>query len=201
MRHVKILAALIAALLLAGCAAPPADGGDKELNTADFFAMDTYMELKACGASDDLMEKAEEAVCGLESRLSTTRDDSEVSLVNANGGGQVSEDTLFILRRALEICGETEGRLDISVYPVVRAWGFTAESYRVPEASEIESLLKNVDYEKIVLDGNVVGLPKGMEIDLGAVAKGYTVDMLRGIFAEAGIDNALFNLGGNVLAL
>ncbi len=201
MRYVKILAALLAVLLLAGCASAPAESGAGDIKTAELFAMDTYMEIKAYDASDELMEQAEKAIYSLEARLSATKEDSEISLVNANGGGEVSEDTLFILRRALEICGETQGALDISVYPVVRAWGFTTESYRVPEASELESLLKNVDYEKIAISEDTVTLSEGMEIDLGSVAKGYTVDMLRALFTDAGVDNALFNLGGNVLAL
>ena len=50
------------------------------------------------------------------------------------------------------MCRRTDGALDISVYPIVRAWGFTTEEYQVPEETEIESLLPLVDYTKIQYD-------------------------------------------------
>ena len=98
------------------------------------------------------------------------------------------------------MCRRTDGALDISVYPIVRAWGFTTEEYQVPEETEIESLLPLVDYTKIQYDtatGNV-SIPKGMTIDLGSIAKGYGGQLAAQLLREKGVTSALLNLGGNV---
>ena len=91
--------------------------------------------------------------------------------------------------------------MDVTIYPVVRAWGFTAGDYRVPEAAELSALLEGVDYTRVALEGERLTLPEGMELDLGAVAKGWTGDQLMEIFAGAGVTSAIVELGGNVQTL
>ena len=110
-------------------------------------------------------------------------------------------DTAALLERALALCGETGGALDVSIYPVVRAWGFTTGAYRVPEEAELAALLERVDYTRISLEGTVLTLPEGMELDLGAVAKGWTGDRLMELLRGEGITSAIVELGGNVQAL
>jgi len=204
----KIASLFLLLLLLAGCAsgASPAGGvspSPAELRGTELFAMDTYMELKGYGASDALLEAAADRIRALEDALSTTREESEISRLNRDGETNVSEETYRILTRSLELCRETGGALDITVYPVVRAWGFTTQEYRVPESGEIAALLETVDYRGIARDDSTraVSLPESAEIDLGAVTKGYVVDVLRSLFEEVGVHDALFNLGGNVLTM
>ncbi len=191
-------------LLLTACGqgtAPATAADPAELNAADFFAMDTYMEIKGYGASDELLQEAEAQIHALESRLSATLPDSEIALLNASGAAEVSDDTAFLLEKALALCAETDGALDISMYPIVKAWGFTTADYHVPTDGEVASLLQKVGYTRIEQNGRAVTLQDGMEIDLGAVTKGYVVDVLAGLFEEHGVENALFNLGGNVLTM
>ncbi len=87
------------------------------------------------------------------------------------------------------------------MYPVVRAWGFTTGDYRIPDEEELAALLERVDYTRAALEGDTLTLPEGMELDLGAVAKGYTGDQLMELFAENGVTSAIVELGGNVQAL
>ena len=89
----------------------------------------------------------------------------------------------------------------MTVYPVVRAWGFTTGDYRVPEPAELAELLERVDYTRVSLSGSTLTLPEGMELDLGAVAKGYTGDVLMELLEEQGVASAIVELGGNVQAL
>jgi thiamine biosynthesis lipoprotein len=96
------------------------------------------------------------------------------------------------------MCRETQGALDISIYPVVRAWGFTTGSYQVPSQDTLDTLLYNVDYRQIQVDGSQVTLAPGMEIDLGSVAKGYVGQQVAQQLRDAGVTSALLNLGGNV---
>jgi thiamine biosynthesis lipoprotein len=185
-------AAVTAAAILSlfGC-------GSSEPETASFLAMDTVMELKVYGSAD-AVEAAEQKVYELESKLSVTDSESEIYAINQNGSGAVSDETAELLSDALALCEETGGALDISVYPIVREWGFTTGEYRVPTDREISSLLGTVDYSAVTLDSGTVTLSPGMEIDLGSVAKGYTGDCVAALLRESGVQSALLYLGGNV---
>ena len=165
-----------------------------------FFAMDTYMSLRFWGGSDGLPEKAEQLVLDMEAALSTTAEDSEIACLNDSGDGELSADTAELLGRALELCGELNGALDISIYPVVRAWGFTNPEggYRVPAPEELQELLAQVDYRRVSLDGTHARLEPGMQIDLGAVTKGCLGDRLSRLLCENGVKSGLLDLGGNI---
>ena len=196
----RLLPLLCALLLLTGCGA--GSGETTQLHTATILAMDTVMDLSVYGGSQELMDRARERVLELEGVLSTTDPGSEIYALNRTGSAELSGDAAALLARGLELCRETEGALDLSIYPVVRAWGFTTGEYRVPETEELAELLEHVDYTKIACpDAGSVALPEGMELDLGGVAKGYTGDRLIELLRESGITSALLNLGGNVQTL
>ena len=164
--------------------------------------MDTAMRLTVYGqGAGEAAGLARERVLELEALLSVTDENSDICAANRNGGGTLHADTAALLERALALCGETGGALDVSIYPVVRAWGFTTGAYRVPEEAELAALLERVDYTRISLEGTVLTLPEGMELDLGAVAKGWTGDRLMELLRREGITSAIVELGGNVQAL
>lgn len=168
----------------------------------EFLAMDTAMRLTVYGqGAGEAAGLARERVLELEALLSVTDENSDICAANRNGGGVLHADTAALLERALALCGETGGALDVSIYPVVRAWGFTTGAYRVPEEAELAALLERVDYTRISLEGTVLTLPEGMELDLGAVAKGWTGDRLMELLRREGITSAIVELGGNVQAL
>ena len=200
----RLLASLLLlSLLLTGCAAgtaePPASSGDPA--TATVFAMDTVMDLTIYG-DPALLTKAESEILRLEGLFSVTEDTSEIARLNREGTVELSGDTAALLEQGLALCEMTGGALDLSVYPVLRAWGFTTGAYRVPDGEEIAALLPLVDYGQLSLthDGTAA-LAAGMEIDLGSVAKGYTGDVLARLFRENGVTSGLLNLGGNVQAI
>ena len=191
MRRAPLLAAALA-LLLAGCA-PTA-------RSSTLFAMDTVMELTVYGPQERLDEAAE-LIHDAEGLLSVTAEGSDIALLNSAGKGEVHGETAALLERALEICALTDGALDITVYPLVRAWGFTTGEYRIPEDGEIEKLLEGVDYASVRLEDGAVALPRGALLDLGAVAKGWTADLIAEGWRDAGVKSGLINLGGNVMAV
>ncbi|MBQ8236680.1 MAG: FAD:protein FMN transferase [Oscillospiraceae bacterium] len=182
-------------LVLWGCSAPV------EAQTRTIFAMDTVMELTVYADNEKLLSEAVSRIRELESKLSVTMDGSEIHTVNSAGTAPLSGDTADLLTRALALCASTGGTLDISIYPVVSAWGFTTGEYRIPEKAELETLLGRVNYSAIVLEEGVVSVPEGMQIDLGSVAKGYTGDIISTLLKENGVTSALLNLGGNVQAV
>lgn len=188
-----LLLALVFALMgLCGC-------GVKS-RTMTLTAMDTVITLTVYGRSG-LLDGCAERILDLEKKLSVTDEASEICALNTNGSAELSAGTAELIRRALEFSAETGGALDITIYPVVRAWGFTTGDYRVPSDSELSALLALVDYGKVELEGNTCRLPEGAMIDLGAVAKGYASDVLAAYLRENGVKRAILNLGGNVYAL
>ena len=188
-------ALLSAAFLLTDCSGAPA----QEPETATFFAMDTAMDFTVYGDAA-LLDEAETLIGSLEEQVSVTDEHSDIYAIDHTGSGSLSGNAAELMEQALELCRRTGGALDISVYPIVRAWGFTTGSYQVPDEETIQSLLPLVDYTQIQYDAatGVVTLPEGMEIDLGSVAKGYAGQLAAQMLREHGVQSALLNLGGNV---
>lgn len=196
-RILKSCAVLIFSMaFLSGC-------GAKKIETSTIFAMDTIMELQIEG-DQELLTEAEGKIRSLEGLLSVTDEDSDIYKLNENSTFEISDTTADIMSKALNMCDRTGGALDISIYPVLKAWGFTTGEYRVPEDAELESLKTLVDYRQIQLLDNGsdncsgASIPAGMQVDLGSVAKGYTSSMLYDFFREKGVKSGLINLGGNV---
>ena len=188
-------ALLSAAFLLTGCSGAPA----QEPETATFFAMDTAMDFTVYGDAA-LLDEAETLIGSLEEQVSVTDEHSDIYAIDHTGSGSLSGNAAELMEQALELCRRTGGALDISVYPIVRAWGFTTGSYQIPDEETIQSLLPLVDYTQIQYDAatGVVTLPEGMEIDLGSVAKGYAGQLAAQMLRNSGVESALLNLGGNV---
>ena len=181
------------------------DNADSQEASTELFAMDTYMSLKAYGENaQEAVDAAADEIKRLDEVLSTGDENSEVAGINANEGGTLSEDTSYLLERSMELYEKTDGLFDIAIYPVMEAWGFTTQNYRVPEDSELKELLKLTDASKIQYDEKnkkVSFNQDGMKIDFGGIAKGYTSARIMDIYKENGIASGLVNLGGNVQAL
>ncbi len=171
--------------------------------SATIFAMDTYMAFEAYGDhAEEAVADASEEIRRLENLFSTNIESSDVAKINAAGGGDVSDETAELVEASLDFYEKTDGAYDITVYPIVRAWGFTTGSYRVPEDTEIRLLLPLVGSHKMHLERHRISFDKkGMMIDLGTIAKGYTSQRLALLFQSKGIESALINLGGNVQAV
>lgn len=169
----------------------------------DVFAMDTYMSLTAYGDNAaNALDKATEKISELESILAVNSEESDVWKINNSNGNsvQVSDDTAEIIASAIEYCDST-GTLDITIYPVLREWGFTTRDYKIPDDETLNRLLKNVNYSDIQVNGNIISVPENYMIDLGAVAKGYTGDEVIAELRKNGVESAIISLGGNVQSL
>lgn len=209
-----VLCAALMGALTAGASGPVHAMAEEEIIlqsnadgsvTADLFAMDTYMSLKAYGknAKEALKAGAEE-IRRLDRLLSTGREDSEISVLNKDGAAVLSEDVFGLFGRALEIGEETGGVFNVTIYPVMKLWGFPEKDYRVPSEEELSEALALADPGSVETDQNtrrVQFLKEGMAADLGGIAKGYTGARVTEIFREHGVDSGLVSLGGNVQAL
>lgn len=199
------------ALLLSGCGAQLSP--DEAQESIQVLAMDTAMLITTYGERSPAAAYAcEDTIRDLEKQLSRTDPDSEVSRLNASGGEpvEVGEDLGVLLELAGYYRGSTGGTFNIAIAPVVSAWGFTEDSFRVPSQGELDGLLALVDGFQVSMtpslgsngDGpkTMVSLGPGQSIDLGGLAKGYAADKIVGVLQGHDVPRANINLGGNVLA-
>lgn len=171
----------------------------------DVFAMDTYMTFTAYGMNaEEAVADAQELILKLDEMLSTGREESEVSILNRNGSGELSEDAFYLLQQSIHMCQKTEGAFNPAVYPLMQAWGFPTKEFRVPEKEVIDKCLSVLDVSQIqsdASDGHVEFQAEGMKVDFGGIAKGYTSSRIVDVFKEHGIESGIINLGGNVQTL
>ena len=201
----RITALLLAALAvcgLTGC------GGTRDPDEAQesiqVIAMDTAMVLTAYGKeSTRAVYDAEEEVRRLDALLSRTSGSSEISMLNGAGGEMVpvGAEICTLIQTAGDFTEATGGAFDITIAPVVSAWGFTTDSYQVPDREVLQTLLESVGMEHVHLSGGSARLDPGTMIDLGGIAKGYTADRVAEIFQEHAVPRGKVELGGNILVI
>jgi len=170
------------------------------------FMLNTVINITAYGEkANEAIQAAFDDVKRIENLLSCHIETSEISKINAIAHKEkveISEETLFVLKKALEMSQKTDGAFDISVKPLADLWNITAENPVIPSESEITKAKSCVGYENIVIDGNTIFFKKeGVQIDLGGAAKGYCADKVCQVLKHYGIKNALIDLGGNIYAL
>ena len=142
-----------------------------------------------------------------ENRLSRNIPESEISEINRQAGikpVKVSDDTFSLLEKGIWYSGIQGSSFDITIGPLVSLWGIGTENAGVPELPEIKTALSKIDYKKLILDKNSSSAfltEEGMEIDCGAIAKGYIADRVADLLKKKGIGSAIINLGGNVLTI
>ena len=199
----RYITAAVSAALLTALTSCAADTAPPTASERDVFAMDTFMTMKAYGdGSESALAAAEKRIRELETELSVTDKNSDISRINmANGADvKVSQDTVRLVEAGKTYWQETAGALDISIYPVLAEWGFTTGEYRVPDEATIARLLENVNAGAVKVGDETVRIPVDSMIDLGALAKGYTGDEIMDLFRGNGVTSALISLGGNVQA-
>ena len=193
MKKLSAIMALIITALLCSCGVNEAKG--------ELYAMDTYMSFKLYGEGGaEALPQIKTIVTEYDGKLSATDENSEIYRLNAEGEASLSPDALRILNRSLELCAELKPALDITVYPIVREWGFVGGDYKIPDEKTLAQLSTKVDYKSVKVDGDTVTLGESAQIDLGAVAKGFLADESKPILAENNINSALLNFGGTILA-
>ena len=198
---------LIAVLFLSACGGGDTAYEKQKANKVEkeIFAMDTIMKLTIYGQNaEKAFIEAENLITQYDSIFSVTNPKSDVSKINNAKGSivSVSEATYDLVQQSLKISEQTGGLFDISIYPLVKLWGFTTEHHKVPDENGIQLAMKNVNYKKIeLLPENQIRIGEGMEIDLGAIAKGYLSQQIIELLKKQGISSAIVSLGGNVQTL
>ncbi len=157
-------------------------------------------------AARSALRAARAAVERVDSLMSTYRPESEISQVNAQAGTytptRLSKETTDVLAAALRYAASTAGALDVTVGPLADVWGFHAHAGRIPPRPALDSARAFVGWRRVAFDSaaRMVRLPhRGMRLDLGAIAKGYALDLAARAMRRAGARRGMVDLGGNVL--
>lgn len=140
-------------------------------------------------------------------QTSTYRPDSEVSLFNAHRSTDwfsVSMETAEVVNKAQYISNLSQGKFDMTVLPLVRAWGFgPAQSKRqIPSEETVKNLAAHVGWELVEVQLQPPALRKKdpqVEIDLSGIAKGYACDRISNLLSELDIRNHLVEIGGEIV--
>ena len=189
-------------MLVIGCGLSGRKKKENASCTRQIFAMDTVMDFTAYGENaEEAVEAAVKEVERLDALWSAGNASSEISRINREGEGEISEDTRILLGRAREIYLDTGGLFDFTVYPLMELWGFPDRNYHVPPREEIEEVLPLADAGRVRLEGAFLQLGEGQQMDLGGIAKGYASGRVMDIFREYGITSGIVSLGGNVQTL
>jgi FAD:protein FMN transferase len=149
----------------------------------------------------DLKQRVEKILNDFDMSLSGYKDSSIISRINRNE--DVVPDSFFIeaFRRSAEISALTDGAFDITVGPLVKAWGFGPDAHKTFTPAKRDSLLKLVGMDKVsIVNGRLIKSVPNIILDFNAIAQGYSVDVVSHFFDGLGIKNYLVEIGGEVRA-
>jgi FAD:protein FMN transferase len=147
----------------------------------------------------ELKIKVEKKLHDFDMSLSLYIDSSIISKVNRNE--DVTLDSFFaeVFRKSVVISEMTDGAFDITVGPLVKAWGFGPDAHKNFTESKRDSLMNLVGMNKVsIVKGHLVKNNPGICLDVNAIAQGFSVDVICGFFDKLGIKNYLVEIGGEV---
>ena len=175
---------------------------------ADDFAMGTVITQELYGA--DAQKTSQEVIAkikDLEALMTINAPGGDVNRLNeqaGNGYVTVNPETTSVLKSVRKISELSNGAFDVTVGPVVKAWGIGSDKPQIPPDLVLKDLVSLIDYTDVHLDENKnqVSLQRpGQIVDLGGIAKGYAGDVAKTIYQKNGTQSGLINLGGNVVVL
>ena len=149
----------------------------------------------------DLQEEIERELHRFDASLSPFNDTSVITKINRNEPVRPDSFFLHVFRASQQISEETRGAFDITVAPLVNAWGFGFKQGIFPDSTEVGSLLELTGYTKVSLNdsGRVCKADPRMMLTCSAVAKGYAVDVVAQLLKRRGVQNFMVDIGGEVV--
>lgn len=170
-----------------------------ELKTITFFSMDTMMKVSLVGSNANL-EFVKDETQKLDKIFNAYDKNSEIYELNALGKKKVSKDMVQILNKSVELSEETNGSFDITLKNLKDLWDINSENPRVPDDKKIKDALSKSGMENLEINDDNVTLKHGIQLDFGAVAKGYLTDVVANALKDRGVKKFLLDFGGNIYA-
>lgn len=152
-------------------------------------------------SNENLKPEIEKALAEVDASLSPFNEKSVITHVNKNEAVTLDDHFITVFRLSSEIYKDTEGAFDITVAPLVNAWGFGFKNGITPDRHAIDSLMQFVGFDKVKLqDGKIIKTDDRLMLDCSAIAKGYGVDVVARLLKSKGIDNYMVEIGGEIVA-
>ena len=149
---------------------------------------------------EDLQAEIEAKMQEVDNSLSMFNKESVISRVNNNQHPKLTRMFLEVFQQAQKISEDTEGAFDITVGPLVNAWGFGFKHEQLPDKHAVDSLMAIIGYQKVRCNGNqIIKSDPRIVLDCSAIAKGYGVDVIARLLSEKGISNYMVEIGGEVV--
>jgi len=150
--------------------------------------------------SDDLHPRLLAKMQEVDKTLSMFNEKSIIAQVNSNKPVELSDMFIEVFSMAREISDDTHGAFDITVAPLVNAWGFGFKNGQMPTDRQVDSIRQFVGYQKATLrQRRIVKSDPRVMLDCSAIAKGYGVDAVAKVLSDAGVKNYLVEIGGEVV--
>jgi thiamine biosynthesis lipoprotein len=198
------IASLGAALWLATGAATPLHRVEaSRLSMACVYAIEAYGP--DAGALTRILERALDEVDRIDRLMSHYKPESPLSRVNREAAQRpvaVDPELFDFIAEAMRYHRESGGAFDITVGPLMTAWGFFRGEGRVPSDGELALVRRRVGAAHVALnpaDRTIAFDQHGVELDLGGIAKGYAVDRVVALLEQHGVDAALVSAGGSTI--
>lgn len=177
---------------------------DRHIYSYSAVLMGSPILLKLFEHNESLAARVFRLIKAHENILTVNRPHSDIMAINHAAGRQpvvVSQPIFELIKRAKAVSLLEGSCFNFTIGPLVKRWKIGFSGNTVPDSDELQALLALTSPDDVQLDesSRCVFLAKaGMEIDLGAIAKGYIADIVRDFLQQEHIENALINLGGNV---
>ena len=204
MKKIVIFISLILMIFIVGCSTKDVDN---PISRTEIIMGTTVGVTLYENGSEEVLDKVFKRVQEIENLVSINKEETEIDKLNENAGispVKLSDTSFEIIEKALYYSKLSTGGYDLTVGPLVKLWNIGLPEAKVPTQEEIDEVIKNIDYKKVVLNKDTKEVflsQKGMLLDLGSIAKGYAADEIVKILKEENINSAIIDLGGNIYAL
>ena len=196
---IRITFPILITLLLFSCNAKKANS--KYISNEGFIYGTIYHITYESPDGNDLKAGIEKELNMLDISVSTFNKESVLSKVNRNEDVILDNYFVKVFNKAIEVSEISGGAFDVTVAPLVNAWGFGFKAKENVTASLIDSILDFVGYQKVKIENNIIVKddPRTM-LDFSAIAKGYAVDVAGDYLKRMGCKNYMVEIGGEVVA-
>lgn len=202
--HYVLLVALIAGTIYAAheynatTATEPASGATYEAWRCEGSVFGTFYHITYNGATD-LQPAIDSTLAAVDASLSPFNPHSTITALNENTSARTDEHFRRVFTLAQRISTATNGAFDITVAPLVNAWGFGFKNEAQLSDTLIDRLRESVGYDKVRLEADTIVKQRAtVQMDCSAIAKGYGVDAVARMFVERHITDFMVEVGGEV---
>lgn len=151
-------------------------------------------------SDSDMTYSIKDALRKVDYSLSPFNKESVITAINDNKDVRPDKMFMDVFQMAMDVSRETEGAFDITVAPLVNAWGFGFKSGQKPTPRQVDSLKQIIGYQKILVDdGMVRKQDPRMMLDCSAIAKGYGADVVADVLRRHGVKNFMVEIGGEIV--